>query len=119
MRVPARLTGITKGKWFSLVWIVSIALVLLLAGVLVAKWLRELPNVQSFIEQFPGESELPANAAVGFLAWLAWQHFLNAFLVLLIIRSGWQIRTTLGLRRSGPGTTMACSAPNTLRAKSA
>lgn len=37
MRVPARLTGITKGKWFSLVWIVSSALVLLLAGVLVAK----------------------------------------------------------------------------------
>ena len=94
MRVPARLTGITKGKWFGLVWIVSSALVLMLAGVLIAKWLRELPNVQSFIEQFPGESELPANAPVGFPAWLAWQHFLNVFLILLIIRSGWQIRTT-------------------------
>jgi hypothetical protein len=31
---------------------------------------------------------------VGFPAWLAWQHFLNAFFLLLIIRTGWQVRTT-------------------------
>jgi thiosulfate reductase cytochrome b subunit len=31
---------------------------------------------------------------VGFPAWLAWQHFLNGFFLLLIIRTGWQVRTT-------------------------
>ena len=43
---------------------------------------------------FPGRSALPESAPVGFPAWLAWQHFLNAFLILFVIRSGWMIRTT-------------------------
>ncbi|EMR00248.1 hypothetical protein ADIAG_00255 [Paeniglutamicibacter gangotriensis Lz1y] len=30
---------------------------------------------------------------MGFPAWLAWQHFFNIFLMVLIIRSGWQVRT--------------------------
>jgi thiosulfate reductase cytochrome b subunit len=50
--------------------------------------------VASFVADYPGHSELPGNAPVGFPAWLAWQHFLNAFFLLLIIRTGWQVRTT-------------------------
>jgi thiosulfate reductase cytochrome b subunit len=46
------------------------------------------------VTDYPGHSELPDNAPVGFPAWLAWQHFLNAFFLLLIIRTGWQVRTT-------------------------
>lgn len=84
-----------KSRWFRLVWIVPAALVLLVAVVLVAKGLRTLPAVRSFMSEFPGASEVPAGSPVGFPAWLAWQHFLNSFFVLLIIRSGWEIRTTV------------------------
>ena len=80
-------------KWFKLVWIVPAVLALLAAVVLAAQGLRTLPAVRSFLSEYPGESELPSGTPVGFPAWLAWQHFLNAFFILLIIRTGWQVRT--------------------------
>ena len=61
---------------------------------LVAQSVRSLAPVQGFLEQFPGRTALPAATPVGFPAWLNWQHFLNALLILLIIRSGWQVRVT-------------------------
>ena len=82
-----------RSRWFSLVWIIPAALVLFALLVLLAQWLRGLPEVQSFLTDYPGESELPEGAPVGFPAWLAWQHFFNALLILLIIRSGWRVRT--------------------------
>ncbi|WP_105034157.1 cytochrome b/b6 domain-containing protein [Cryobacterium aureum] len=81
-------------KWFKLVWIVPAVLVGLAAVVLVTQGLRTLPGVQSFLAEYPGEAAVPAGAPVGFPAWLAWQHFLSSFFLLLIIRSGWQVRTT-------------------------
>ncbi len=69
------------------------ALAVLFLVVLAARGIRELPAVQSFMIDYPGESELPTNAPVGLPAWLGWQHFLNSFFILFIIRSGWQIRT--------------------------
>jgi len=84
---------ITANRWFKFVWIIPVALVLLLAVVLIAQWLRQLPAVQSFMTDFPGESHLLEGAPVGFPAWLGWQHFLNTFFILLIIRSGWMVRT--------------------------
>ncbi|MEO8906623.1 MAG: cytochrome b/b6 domain-containing protein [Microbacteriaceae bacterium] len=84
----------TKTRWFKLVWIVPSALVALLLVVLAAKGLRELPAVQSFMHDYPGKSALPAWAPVGFPVWLEWQHFLNFFLIILIIRAGWQVRNT-------------------------
>jgi thiosulfate reductase cytochrome b subunit len=45
------------------------------------------------MSEYPGESALPTGTPVGFPAWLAWQHFLNSFFILLIIRTGWQIRS--------------------------
>ncbi len=75
-------------KWFNLLWLIPIGLLLLIVGIAVAKGLRELPAVQAFIAQYPGESALPGNAPVGFPAWLGWQHFLNAFFLIFIIRSG-------------------------------
>jgi methionine sulfoxide reductase catalytic subunit len=78
-------------KWFNLLWLLPIGFVLLLVAVAVAKGLRELPGVQSFIREFPGISELPAGAPSGFPAWLGWQHFLNLFFMIFIIRSGAQI----------------------------
>ncbi len=84
---------ITRNRWFKLVWIIPVALVLLLTLVLIAQWLRWIPAVQSFMTEFPGESHLAAGAPVGFPAWLGWQHFLNMLIILLIIRSGWMVRT--------------------------
>lgn len=74
-------------------WVAS-AVVALAAVVLLARWARDLSPVQDFLVRYPGHSELPAAAPVGIPAWLGWQHFLNAFFLVLIIRSGWQVRTT-------------------------
>jgi thiosulfate reductase cytochrome b subunit len=50
-----------------------------------------LPAVEAFISEYPGVSELPDGAPVGIPAWIGWQHFLNAFLMMFIIRSGLSI----------------------------
>ena len=68
-------------------------LVLCAAAVLGARWLVTLEPVQDFLVRYPGETELPHGAPVGIPAWLGWQHFFNVFLMVLIIRSGWQVRT--------------------------
>lgn len=87
-------SGTSKGKRSRLYWAVPAALAAMVLVVLFAKWLTDVPAVRSFLADYPGHSELPAGAPVGFPAWLAWQHFLNAFFLLLIIRTGWQVRTT-------------------------
>jgi thiosulfate reductase cytochrome b subunit len=88
---PAKVSSNNRTK---LVAAIVFAVVALLALVLVAQWMRTLPSIQSFLADYPGHSELPAGAPTGLPAWLGWQHFLNAFFILLIIRSGWQVRTT-------------------------
>jgi len=75
-------------KWFNLLWLVPIGLVLLIVGIAVAKGLRETSDVQAFLRRYPGLSKQPATTPVGFPAWLGWQHFLNLFFMLFIIRSG-------------------------------
>ena len=86
-------TGFTGSRWFKLVWMIPLAIAILAGLVLAARVIRDSPAGQSFMTQFPGASELPDTAPVGFPAWLNWQHGLNAFFLLFIIRSGWQIRT--------------------------
>ncbi|MER8025960.1 cytochrome b/b6 domain-containing protein [Glutamicibacter protophormiae] len=68
-------------------------LVLLGAAVLLARWLVGMESVQEFLTRYPGETHLPKGAPVGLPAWMGWQHFFNIFLMVLIIRSGWQVRT--------------------------
>ena len=87
-------SSLRTNRWFKLVWIIPLALLAMAAVVLVAQWLRGLPAMQSFLADYPGETPLPDGAPVGFPAWLGWQHFLNTLLIVLIIRSGWQVRTT-------------------------
>jgi thiosulfate reductase cytochrome b subunit len=94
MSTPTKKPGTAMSKRSRLYWGVPAGLVALVLVVLLAKWLRDLPAVTAFLADFPGHSELPGGAPVGFPAWLAWQHFLNAFFLLLIIRTGWQVRTT-------------------------
>ena len=87
------LLGSGRTAWFRLAVVVVVAIGLLAAAVLAAKGIRSLSAVQSFLTDFPGASPLPAGAPVGFPAWLAWQHGLNVFFLLFIVRSGWQVRT--------------------------
>jgi thiosulfate reductase cytochrome b subunit len=67
---------------------------LVIAGIviIVARLLVATPVLQSFITDYPGSTELPANAPVGLPVWLGWQHFFNVFLMVLIIRSGITVR---------------------------
>jgi thiosulfate reductase cytochrome b subunit len=62
--------------------------------VLLARWLVTMPPVQGFIVEYPGSGRLPGDAPKGLPPWLNWQHFFNAFFMVLIIRTGWQVRTT-------------------------
>jgi len=88
---PAKVSRNKQTKWAV---IVVAAVLALLVVVLVARGLRTLQPIDSFLADYPGHSELPAGTPTGLPAWLGWQHFLNAFFILLIIRSGWQVRTT-------------------------
>ncbi|MBG0739544.1 molybdopterin-dependent oxidoreductase [Paeniglutamicibacter antarcticus] len=98
---------IGERKWFNLLWLIPIGFVLLVIGIAVAKGIRGLPGVQTFMAEYPGASSRPAGAPVGFPAWLGWQHFLNLFFMIFIIRSGWQILADhprlYWTRHSGPG----------------
>ncbi|WP_104090960.1 cytochrome b/b6 domain-containing protein [Cryobacterium sp. N19] len=90
----SRLATLAENRWFKLVWIIPAGIVVLAVIVLAARGIRSLPDVQSFLTEYPGTTTLPDSAPMGIPAWLAWQHGLNAFFILFIIRSGWQIRTT-------------------------
>lgn len=77
-----------------LLWAVPLAVLVLAALVLVAQWFRGTAEGSNFLTTYPGMTELPEGAPIGFPAWLNFQHFLNAFFLLLIIRTGWQVRNT-------------------------
>ncbi|GAB3615636.1 hypothetical protein GCM10027416_01930 [Okibacterium endophyticum] len=61
-------------------------------AVLIARWLVSWDQVQDFLTTYPGEYGLPDTAQPGFPGWVQWQHFFNAFLIVLIIRSGITVR---------------------------
>ena len=82
-----------RSPWLKLIWIVPIILVVGAGIVLAAQAFRASDAGSSFLGTYPGHSELPSSAPVGFPAWLEWQHFLSAFFLLLIVRTGLQIRT--------------------------
>lgn len=70
------------------------ALIVFAVLVVLAQWFRSTQVGSDFISAYPGETELPEGAPVGFPAWLNFQHFLNAFFIILIARTGWLVRTT-------------------------
>ncbi|ARJ07700.1 hypothetical protein GCM10010988_39700 [Cnuibacter physcomitrellae] len=93
-RIAERLPAMRSSRWFRLVWIAPLAIVLMLGIVLGAQAFRGSEAGEQFLATYPGESHLPEWAPVGFPAWLAWQHGINAFLMVFIIKSGWLVRTT-------------------------
>lgn len=94
MSARPRTTSSAPSRWRQLAWLVPTALVALAVVVLLARWARQQPAVADFIAAYPGQSQLPAGTPEGFPAWLGWQHFLNAFFLVFIVRSGWLVRTT-------------------------
>ncbi|MGC5171772.1 cytochrome b/b6 domain-containing protein [Microbacterium sp. DT81.1] len=68
-------------------------LILALMAVFAVRWAITLPFMQDFLTAYPGEYPLPEGSQPGFPAWLQWQHFFNTFLIVLIIRTGLQVRT--------------------------
>jgi len=83
----------SPNRWKVLGWAIPAALVALVALVLLARWLRTLAGVEAFVDAYPGTVPPPPGTPEGFPAWLSWQHFLNAFFLLLIVRTGWRVRT--------------------------
>jgi thiosulfate reductase cytochrome b subunit len=81
-------------RWAKLAMAITLAVAALAAVVLIAQWMRTLQPVQDFLTTYPGKVDLPEGAPAGLPTWLGWQHFLNAFFLVLIIRSGWLVRTT-------------------------
>lgn len=85
-RVAARRT--VSRRWLLAVAAVLVAVVVV---VVVARLIRATPAGTAFVAAHPGAAPLPAGAPVGFPAWLAWQHGLNALFLLLTVRSGWRL----------------------------
>jgi len=84
----------TLAQWITRVVLLAVGAVAA-AGILVlaARGVTTLPGVPEFLERYPGEYDLPRTAEAGFPWWAQWAHFFNIFLMALIIRSGYQVRT--------------------------
>lgn len=63
------------------------------AAIALVRTLLSFPFMQDFLAAFPGEYEPAIEVAPGFAPWVNWAHFFNMFLMVLIIRSGLQVRT--------------------------
>ena len=90
---PVRHGPFTRGQWVGATLVAGAGL-LFAAGmvVLAVRWLVSLDALQDFLATYPGEYHLPEAAPVGVPGWIGWQHFFNVFLMVLIIRSGLQVR---------------------------
>lgn len=81
------------GPWLGIIALALAAFGVAIILIMLAQQVRDIPEVASFIDDFPGDTEPFPDQPVGFPAWLSWQHFLNAFLLVFIVRTGWQIRS--------------------------
>jgi len=95
-QVKATLPQIRIGKkWFTCAQILSVLVPLGFAAaicmVAFAQQLRTYPAVQAFIQQYPGTGSFSQPVETGFPWWLRYQHYLNLFFMLLMMRSGLQI----------------------------
>jgi thiosulfate reductase cytochrome b subunit len=89
---PSRAAEWWKAQRTRVLWGVGIALVVFAVAVVGARLLREVPAVEAFIAEYPGIVPPPEGAPVGIPAWLGWQHFLNAFFLALLVKTGLELR---------------------------
>jgi thiosulfate reductase cytochrome b subunit len=92
-REPRKIGSRTLGGWarllgWGLLGVVAAAGIIVLA----ARGVTTLPGVPAFLERYPGSYELPESAPVGFPVWANWMHYLNFFFLVLIVRTGLQVR---------------------------
>ena len=82
-------------KWYTTAQILTVLVPLgFVAGLCVvafAQQIRTIPEVQAFIQEYPGTGRFSHPVESGFPWWLRYQHYLNLFFMLLMIRSGLQI----------------------------
>ena len=90
---PKRHGLFTKAQWAGVIIVGGGGLTVAAALVVLSvRWFLSLTFMQQFLVTYPGEYHLPEGAPVGIPPWLGWQHFFNVFLIVLIIRSGLQVR---------------------------
>ncbi|MGI5950698.1 MAG: cytochrome b/b6 domain-containing protein [Brooklawnia sp.] len=78
-------------KWL----LIGLGAAVLIVGVIAgARALVGVPAVAAFVERYPGVPTMPAETPVGMPAWLGVQHFINLFLMIMIIRAGLLVRFT-------------------------
>jgi thiosulfate reductase cytochrome b subunit len=93
-REPQRIGPFTRLQWAGAVIVGGAGLLFAAAmAVLAVRFLLSTEPFEQFLAAYPGEYELPEGAPVGIPPWLGWQHFFNTFLMVLIIRTGLQVRT--------------------------
>jgi len=76
----------------ALVLAAAVALLVLVAAVLIARWWRDDPAGAAFIAQYPGAVAPLPGTPTGFPAWLSWTHFLTGFFLLFIVSSSLHLR---------------------------
>ncbi len=90
-------------------WLVAgaglLLLLLAVAVVVAARAVLASEGGRAFVAAYPGVAPQPASTPVGFDAWAAWTHALNATFLLFTVRSGWRIHrggrpTTFWTRRN-------------------
>lgn len=79
--------------WFTLVIVAAAVAILLVAGSFMAQWFLGSAAGQDFVEKYPGHAPLPEGTPEGFPWWKQWTHAVNIVLIVLLIRSGWLVRT--------------------------
>lgn len=88
-----------KPAWVRPALVVAGLVVIAVVVVLGARWLRTLESVQEFIATYDGHASQLGSAPEGNPWWMGWQHFFNMFFMVLIVRTGLQVRT----ERKPPG----------------
>jgi thiosulfate reductase cytochrome b subunit len=74
-------------------WLLAGALIVAVAGIVFARLILASEGGARFIARYPGTVSQNSATPVGIPVWLAWQHALNAFFLVMIVRTGWLVRT--------------------------
>jgi len=107
-----RLADVSGGLTALVVGGFALLVIACAAVLLVRIWLFGSESGAAFLRAYPGEVEPPAWAPEGQPAWAMWQHWLNAFFLVLVIKTGWTVRTqtkpsAMWQPRSGTGKRIA------------
>ena len=87
---PKRYGPLSVGQWIgAVVTLAVVAMVLVWAS----RAYLSSAGGEEFLAKYPGHAPMPDSAPIGTPVWLTWSHFFNVFLMALIVRTGWAVRT--------------------------